>query len=92
MTDDIFSENVQTESNRMSIDGGEAPGSGVTLTTSSEDLFSFSDRPPNATEMHVHLGRGCQRRHGTRPDAGRTAHVLSSCRRSGMSRANRMYG
>ena len=44
MTDDIFSENVQTESNRMSIDGGEAPGSGVTLTTSSEDLFSFSDR------------------------------------------------
>ena len=43
MTADIFSENVQTESNRLSIDGSEAPPPGVSLTTSSEGSFSFSD-------------------------------------------------
>jgi len=50
MTADIFSENVQTESNRMGIDGAEAPGPGVSPTTSSEDSFSFSDKFPNAAK------------------------------------------
>ena len=50
MTADIFSENVQTESNRMGIDGADAPGPGVSPTTSSEDSFSFSDKIPNAAK------------------------------------------
>ena len=45
MPADIFSENVQTESNRMGIDRGRRPGSGVSPTTSSEGSFSFSDNP-----------------------------------------------
>ena len=84
MTADIFSENVQTESNRMGIDGAEAPGPGVSPTTSSEDSFSFSDNSPECGEVHVHLGRW--------PNgitvAVRTDHVLSSHRRSGTLRGS----
>ena len=85
MTADIFSENGRTESDRMGIDTGEAQGPGASLTTSSEGSFSFSDSPPNATEMHVHFSPGVangdvdgrQRQHGTLRGA---AAPLTSCR------------
>ncbi len=87
MTADIFGENVQTESSRMGIDGSEAPGPGVSLTTSSEGSFSFSDnlaeRDGNARAFRSGGANGSMVpvRH-----AVRTAHVLSPCRRSGTPR------
>ena len=92
MTADIFSDNVQTESNRMGIDRARRPGPGVSLTTSSEDSFSFSDSPPNETEMHVHLGQGAN---GTRAAVRtRSRPVVTSTRRdaAGFCGPNRMYG
>jgi hypothetical protein len=68
MTADIFSENVQAESNRMVIDGGGAPGSGVSLTTSSEGPFSFSDNLAECDGNARALRSGYQRHHGSRPE------------------------
>jgi hypothetical protein len=78
MTADIFSDNVQTVSNRMGIDRARRPGPGVSLTTSSEDSFSFSDIPPNTTECTCILGRGAKGIMVAVWAAAGTAHVLSS--------------
>jgi hypothetical protein len=45
MTDDIFWKNALTESNRIGIDRSGGRWRARELTTSSEGLFSFSDRP-----------------------------------------------
>ena len=89
MTADIFSENDLTESNRMGIDRGEAAGPGASLTTSSEDSFSFSD---NLVECDGNARAfGSMVANDTMVPlwvAVRTAHVLSSSRRSGTPRGS----
>jgi hypothetical protein len=92
MTADIFTENVQTESNRMGIDRGTRYlGPGVTPTTSSEDSFSFSDNS-ECDEMHVHLGRWTQRHHGSRPYRSRPVVTSTQRDAAGSCRSNPMYG
>ena len=96
MPADIFSENVRTESNRMGIDGGETPGPGVSLTTSSEGSFSFSDNlaecDENARALRSWGANGTMVASGTPPYRSRPVIMSTQRGAEGFCGPNPMYG